>query len=213
LTLTQVAHYSKIMPAMIEFASYATNYLAETARIAQTIDAGAIVRMVEILQATRAAGKRLFILGVGGSAGNASHAVNDFRKIAKIEAYAPTDNVSELTAWTNDVGWHAVFIEWLKTSRLGAGDAVLVFSVGGGSATVSRNLVLAMEYAKEVDAKLLSVVSRNGGRARELSDVSVLVPVVSEERITPHAEGWQGVVWHCVVNALALSGSGAAKCP
>jgi D-sedoheptulose 7-phosphate isomerase len=188
---------------MPDLARYVADYLSETARIAQTIDHASIVRVAEILAATRAAGKRLFILGVGGSAGNASHAVNDFRKIARIEAYAPTDNVSELTAWTNDVGWHAVFLEWLKVSKLGRGDAILVFSVGGGSATVSRNLVLAMEYAKEVDAALISVVSRNGGRAKELSDACVLVPVVAEERITPHAEGWQGVVWHCIVNALA----------
>jgi D-sedoheptulose 7-phosphate isomerase len=184
--------------------AYVAAYLVETATIAKTIDQRAMVRATELLAEARSAGKRLFILGVGGSAGNASHAVNDFRKIAKLESYAPTDNVSELTAWTNDVGWHAVFVEWLKTSRLAAGDVVLVFSVGGGSATVSRNLVLAMEHAKEVGAKLVSVVSRNGGRAKELSDACILVPVVSDERITPHAEGWQGVVWHCLVNALAV---------
>jgi D-sedoheptulose 7-phosphate isomerase len=189
----------------VDLSSYVGDYLTETARIAASIDRGAIERMIGILAEARSAGKRLFILGVGGSAGNASHAVNDFRKIAKIEAYAPTDNVSELTAWTNDVGWHAVFVEWLKTSKLGPGDVVLVFSVGGGSATVSQNLVLAMEHAKAVGARLVSVVSRTGGRARELSDACVLVPVVSDERITPHAEGWQGVVWHCAVNALAAN--------
>ncbi len=187
----------------MDLAAYIAQYMAETARIAETLDRAAVRRAIELLDAARAAGKRLFILGVGGSAGNASHAVNDFRKIAKIEAYAPTDNVSELNAWTNDVGWHAVFIEWLKTSRLAEGDVVLVFSVGGGSPTVSPNLVLAMEHAKAVGAKLLSVVSRNGGRARELSDACVLVPVVSDDRITPHAEGWQAIVWHCIVNALA----------
>ena len=194
----------------MDLARHISDYLAETIAIAQSIDRGAIARAIEILDDARAAGKRLFILGVGGSAGNASHAVNDFRKIAKIEAYAPTDNVSELTAWTNDVGWHAVFIEWLKTSRLGPGDVVLVFSVGGGSPAVSRNLVLAMEHAIAVGAKLLSVVSRSGGQARELSHACVLVPVISNERITPHAEGWQAIVWHCIVNALAATAQAKA---
>src|SRR5262245_42372404 len=184
---------------------YVRQFLNETRQIAEQIDQSHIESAIAALSALRDRGGRLFILGVGGSAGNAGHAVNDFRKIAKIEAYAPTDNVSELTAWTNDVGWHAVFIEWLKTSKLGKGDVVLVFSVGGGSATVSQNLVMAMDHAKAVGAKLCSIVSRNGGRARELSDACVLVPVVADERITPHAEGWQGVVWHCVVNALAAN--------
>lgn len=185
--------------------AFVSSYMVETARIASTIDQGAIERAIGVILDARTAGRRLFILGVGGSAANASHAVNDFRKIAKIEAYAPTDNVAELTAWTNDVGWHAVFIEWLKTSRIGDGDVLLVFSVGGGSATVSQNLCLAMEHAKEVGARIVSVVSRTGGRARELSDACVLVPVVAEERITPHAEGWQAIVWHCIVNALAAA--------
>ncbi|HJV21885.1 MAG TPA: SIS domain-containing protein [Holophagaceae bacterium] len=178
-------------------------YLDETVQVARSLDQAAIARALSELKSLQQRGGRLFILGVGGSAGNASHAVNDFRKIAGIEAYAPTDNVSELTAWTNDVGWEVVFERWLKTSKLNDQDALLVFSVGGGSATTSRNLVLAMEHAKSVGARILSIVSRDGGRARELGDATVLVPVVSQDRITPHAEGWQGIVWHLLVNALA----------
>jgi len=139
---------------------------------------------------------------VGGSAGNASHAVNDFRKIAGIESYAPTDNVSELTAWTNDVGWDVVFSNWLATSRLGDQDMVLVLSVGGGSATTSLNMVRAMDFAKAKGAGILAIVSRDGGRAKQLADVAILVPVVALERITPHAEGWQAILWHLLVNAL-----------
>ena len=181
---------------------YIDSYLAETVQIAQVIDRGQIAALVEALRGVRSAGGRLFILGVGGSAGNASHATNDFRKIAGIETYAPSDNVSELTAWTNDNGFETIFINWLKTSRLRANDALLVFSVGGGSPTTSRNLVMAMELARQVGAKILSIVSRDGGAAKQMSDVCVLVPVVSKDRITPHAEGWQGVVWHLVVNAM-----------
>jgi D-sedoheptulose 7-phosphate isomerase len=185
--------------------TYIETYLQETMEIARSVDRGAIARAVGLLRHLRDQGGRLFILGVGGSAGNASHAVNDFRKIAGIESYAPTDNVSELTAWTNDLGWEVVFERWLQTSRLDAKDALLVFSVGGGSATTSRNLVLAMERAKAVGARILAVVSRDGGRARELSDVCILVPVVAQARITPHAEGWQGIVWHLLVNALVAA--------
>ena len=182
--------------------AYIRAYLEETVRIAESVDRGAIARALDLLSRLKASGGRLFILGVGGSAGNASHAVNDFRKIAGIEAYAPTDNVSELTAWTNDVGWEVVFERWLKTSKLNAKDCLLVFSVGGGSATTSRNLVLAMEHAKAVGASILSVVSRDGGKAKELGDATVLIPVVAQDRITPHAEGWQGVIWHLLVNGL-----------
>ena len=182
--------------------TYIDTYLSETIRIAETVDRGAIARALDLLGKLKASGGRLFILGVGGSAGNASHAVNDFRKIAGIEAYAPTDNVSELTAWTNDVGWEVVFERWLKTSKLKAEDCLLVFSVGGGSATTSLNLVNAMRHAKAVGAPILSVVSRDGGKAKELGDVTVLVPVVAPDRITPHAEGWQGVIWHLLVNGL-----------
>lgn len=182
--------------------SYIDSYLEETVRIAEAVDRNALRSALDLLSRLKVGGGRLFILGVGGSAGNASHAVNDFRKIAGIEAYAPTDNVSELTAWTNDVGWEVVFERWLKTSKLNAKDCLLVFSVGGGSATTSRNLVLAMEYAKTVGASILSVVSRDGGKAKELGDVTVLIPVVAPDRVTPHAEGWQGVVWHLLVNGL-----------
>ena len=185
-----------------EDSEFARTYLEETVRIARGVDREAVCRAIGLLRSLRESRGRLFVLGVGGSAGNASHAVNDFRKIAGIEAYAPTDNVSELTAWTNDVGWDVVFERWLRTSNLSARDAILVLSVGGGAATTSRNLVLAMEHAKEVGARVLAVVSRDGGRALEFGDAVVLVPVVSEERITPHAEGWQAVIWHLLVNAL-----------
>ncbi len=181
---------------------YVDNFLKETEEIVKTIDRDAIVRAVEILRKIRDQQGRLFILGVGGSGANASHAVNDFRKIAGMEAYAPTDNVSELTAWTNDSGWETVFEEWLKESKLKAGDGLLVFSVGGGTATTSLNLVRAMDLAKKVKANIVAVVSRDGGHAAKVADACVLIPVVSAERITPHCEGWQGVVWHMLVNAL-----------
>ena len=184
---------------------YIETYLGETRQVVDTIDRGAISDAIDVLKAARSGGGRLFILGVGGSAANSSHAVNDFRKIGGMEAYAPTDNVSELTAWTNDNGFEYVFVNWLKTSKLRKGDVLLVLSVGGGSAKVSRNLVLAMEHAKQAGARIVSIVSRNGGVARELSDACVLVPVIANERITPHAEGWQGVVWHLIVNAMGDS--------
>jgi len=184
---------------------YIETYLAETVTLAQRIDRAAIERAIELLQDLRSRAGRLFILGVGGSAANASHAVNDFRKIAGMEAYCPTDNAAELTAWTNDVGWEVVFEAWLKTSRLNAADALLVFSVGGGSDSTSQNLVRAMKLARHVGAKVVSVVSRDGGAAASLSDACILVPVVSQERITPHAEGWQGIIWHLLVNAVAVN--------
>ncbi|MFZ4814604.1 MAG: SIS domain-containing protein [Phototrophicaceae bacterium] len=187
---------------MADFSAYTQTFLQETIEIAQQIDPQSIVAATEILAHLRAEGGRLFILGNGGSAGNASHAVNDFRKITGIETYAPTDNVSELTAWINDVSFDAAFVEWLKVSRLSSRDALLVMSVGGGSATTSLNLVRAMEHAKAVGAKVISIVSRDGGKSKELSDACVLVPVVAKERITPHAESWQAVVWHLIVNAL-----------
>ena len=167
-----------------------------------TIDQTSIVRAAEVLRTIRDQAGRLFILGVGGSAANASHAVNDFRKILGMEAYAPTDNVSELTARVNDESWETVFESWLIGSRLSAQDGLLVFSVGGGSATASLNLVRAMDLAKERGAKIVSIVSRDGGRALQVSDACVLIPVVADARITPHAEGWQGVVWHLLVNAI-----------
>lgn len=182
--------------------SYIEQYLEETMTIVNTVSKEEIEKGIQILKTLREKEGRLFILGVGGSAANASHAVNDFRKIGGIETYAPTDNVSELTARTNDEGWDTTFTEYLKTSRLNEKDAVMVFSVGGGSATTSQNIVKAMELAKDRGAKLISIVSRNGGRAKELSDSCVLIPVVSDKRITPHAEGWQGVIWHLMVNAI-----------
>lgn len=182
--------------------SYIEQYLEETMTIVNTVSKEEIEKGIQILKTLREKEGRLFVLGVGGSAANASHAVNDFRKIGGIETYAPTDNVSELTARTNDEGWDTTFTEYLKTSRLNEKDAVMVFSVGGGSATTSQNIVKAMELAKDRGAKLISIVSRNGGRAKELSDSCVLIPVVSDKRITPHAEGWQGVIWHLMVNAI-----------
>jgi D-sedoheptulose 7-phosphate isomerase len=182
--------------------AYIRQYLKETAEIAASVDQAMIAKAAGILAGLKESGGRLFILGVGGSAANASHAVNDFRKIAGIEAYAPTDNVAELTAWTNDESWECVFVNWLRGSRLCSRDALLVFSVGGGSKTASLNLVRAMEYARETGTRILAVVSRDGGRARELADAAVLIPVVSPERITPHAEGWQGVIWHLLVNCI-----------
>jgi len=186
----------------MEISAYVSEYLQETKRIAETIDQVSIVKAAQVLGSIRDQGGRLFILGVGGSAANASHAVNDFRKILGMEAYAPTDNVSELTARVNDESWESVFESWLKGSKISANDGLLVFSVGGGSATASLNLVRAMDLAKEKGAKIVSIVSRDGGRALQVSDACVLVPVVADARITPHAEGWQGVIWHLLVNAI-----------
>lgn len=182
---------------------YIDIYLAETAEIVKFIDRKAIDKAIDILNDVRKNNGCLYILGVGGGAGNASHAVNDFRKIAGIKAYAPTDNVSELTAWVNDVSWEAVFENWLKVSQPEAEDCLLIFSVGGGSENTSKNLVKAMEYARKQGSRIISVVSRDGGHAGKVSDACILIPVVSGERITPHCEGWQAVVWHLMVNALA----------
>lgn len=180
---------------------YIESYLNDTVRIAQQIDITAIDAAAKLLHSVREAGGRLFILGVGGSAANASHAVNDFRKIAQIEAYAPTDNVGELTARTNDDGWESVFAAWLNRSNLSSRDAVMVLSVGGGNAekNVSANIVHALRYAKDRDAKILGIVSRDGGYTRTVADVCVLVPVVNPDTVTPHAESWQAVVWHALV--------------
>lgn len=181
---------------------YVHQYLRETSQIAGALDQAMVVRMIRMLRELKERFGRLFILGVGGSAANASHAVNDFRKIAGIEAYAPTDNVSELTAWTNDEGWEGVFVNWLRGSRIAAGDALFILSVGGGSEKASLNLVRAMEHARKVGAPILSIVSRDGGKAKELSDAALLIPVILDERITPHAEGWQAVVCHLLVNCI-----------
>jgi len=182
--------------------SFSRQYLAEAQQILAQIDVDAIDRIVKLLVETRAGGGRLFILGVGGSAANASHAVNDFRKIAGIEAYAPTDNVSELTARTNDEGWSSVFDSWLKVSRLKTGDAVLVFSVGGGNleTRVSPNLVTALQYAKSVGAKIAGVVGRDGGFTAKAADACVVIPTVNAAHVTPHSEAFQAVVWHLIVS-------------
>ena len=183
---------------------YIDQYMAETQKIVETVPRGEIAKAVDILKKVRDDSGRLFILGVGGSAANASHAVNDFRKIGGIETYAPTDNVSELTARTNDEGWETTFTEWLKTSHLDDKDAVMVFSVGGGSEHTSLNIVNALKLAGERGAKIVSIVSRTGGYSKQVSDACVLIPVVADERITPHAEGWQGIVWHLMVNAMKV---------
>jgi D-sedoheptulose 7-phosphate isomerase len=185
---------------------FAEKFLAEAALIVERLDRGRIEDAARMLGELRASGGRLFILGVGGSAANASHAVNDFRKIAGIEAYAPTDNVSELTARTNDEGWPTVFDRWLQTSRLKANDAILVFSVGGGDLekNVSPNLVAALKLAKSVGARIIGVVGRDGGYTAKVADVCVLIPVVNPEHITPHSEAFQAVVWHLLVSHPAV---------
>lgn len=182
--------------------NYVKNYINEVVEICNKIDTSSIAHMIEILKETRSNGGRLFILGIGGSAGNASHAVNDFRKIAKLETYTPADNFSEFSARVNDEGWDTSYSEWLKVSKLSDKDCIMILSVGGGSETTSKNLVESMKLAKIVGSKILSIVSRDGGHAKTASDCCVLIPVVNEERITPHAEEWQGVVWHLVVNCL-----------
>lgn len=180
---------------------YTKAYIDEAIRILNMIDANAIDRMVDHVADIRANGGRLFFLGVGGGAGNCAHAVNDFRKIAGVESYAPTDNVSELTARINDDGWDSSFAEWLKGSRIGPKDGVFVFSVGGGNAEkkVSMNIVRALETARSVGAKILGVVGRDGGSTAEMADACVVVPVVNPNTITPHTEAFQGVVWHMIV--------------
>jgi D-sedoheptulose 7-phosphate isomerase len=181
--------------------SFVRQYLAEATQIIQQLDTQAIDRVVALLAATRARGGRLFILGVGGSAANASHAVNDFRKIVGMEAYAPTDNVAELTARTNDDGWASVFAGWLQTSRLRAEDLVCVFSVGGGNVekNVSPNLVAALQYARQVGTPIIGVVGRDGGYTAQVADACILVPTVNDNHVTPHTEAFQAVVWHLLV--------------
>ena len=182
--------------------SYSVTHLKEAAQIVASLDTAAIERVAELLESCRARGGRLFFLGVGGSAGNCSHAVNDFRKLAGFEAYAPTDNVSELTARTNDEGWETIFAAWLQGSRLRAGDTVFVLSVGGGSLekNISPNLVKAVQYAKQVGATIVGIVGRDGGYTATVADACVIVPTVNPETITPHAEAFQAVVWHLLVS-------------
>ena len=181
---------------------FARAYLAETIAVAGKLDIAAIEHAVAIIDDVRTKGGRLFFLGVGGSAANCSHAVNDFRKIVGVESYAPTDNVSELTARTNDEGWPTVFVEWLKVSHLNQNDGLFVFSVGGGNLekNVSPNLVSALQYGREVGARILGIVSRDGGYTKIVADACILIPVVNAETTTPHAEAFQAVVWHLLVS-------------
>jgi D-sedoheptulose 7-phosphate isomerase len=185
---------------------HAQTYFQEVSKLAQMIDLQAVERLAVELAALRERGGRLFLLGVGGSAGNCGHAVNDFRKLCGIEAYAPTDNVSELTARTNDEGWDTVFSAWLRTSRANEKDAVLVFSVGGGNLekNVSPNIVAGLKEAKLRGLKVFGVVGRDGGYTKQVGDCVVLVPTVDPSRVTPHTEAFQAVVWHCLVSHPAL---------
>lgn len=189
--------------------SFTEQFLAEGVELMKKLDPAVIEKTAEGLAAVRAGGGRLFILGVGGSAGHASHAVNDFRKICGFEAYCPTDNVSELTARTNDEGWDTTFSEWLKGSRLRKGDGLLIFSVGGGNRekNVSVNLVRALELAKQVGASIYGIVGRDGGYTAQVADACVIVPTVNPERITPHTEGFAAVVWHLLVSHPSLAQS------
>ena len=185
---------------------HAKTYFQEVVKVAQQIDLEEIEKLATELVKVRESGGRLFVIGVGGSAGNCGHAVNDFRKLCGIEAYAPTDNVSELTARTNDEGWETVFAAWLRTSRGGAKDAVFVFSVGGGNLekNVSPNIVAALKEAKTRGMKVFGVVGRDGGYTKKVGDCVVVVPTVEPSRVTPHAEAFQAVVWHCLVSHPAL---------
>jgi D-sedoheptulose 7-phosphate isomerase len=182
--------------------SYAERYLLEAAEIIRKLDRDAIEKVAALLAEIRARGGRLFFLGVGGSAGNCSHAVNDFRKIAGIECYAPTDNVSELTARTNDAGWESVFVEWLRVSRLSDRDGLVVLSVGGGSTerNISANLVAAIQLARQVGATVVGIVGRDGGYTARAAHACIIVPTVNAETITPHTEAFQAVIWHLLVS-------------
>jgi D-sedoheptulose 7-phosphate isomerase len=182
--------------------TYTRQHLEEAKRVIDAIDADAVEAVADILHDVRERGGRVFFLGVGGSAGNCSHAVNDFRKICGFEAYAPTDNVSELTARTNDEGWATVFAEWLKVSRLRREDCVFVFSVGGGNLekNVSPNLVLALQLARQVEASIVGVVGRDGGFTKQVAHACVVIPTVNDSTITPHAEAFQAVIWHLLVS-------------
>lgn len=182
--------------------NFIEKYLKEVIKISETIDKNSLELLAKKILKLKKSNGRLFIIGVGGSAANASHAVNDFRKILGIETYSPLDNVSELTARINDDGWDTSLVNWLKVSKINNNDALLVFSVGGGSETTSRNLVEAMDFCKLKNAQVLSIVSRDGGKAKILSDVCVLIPVQDAKTITPHAEEWQAVVWHMIVSCV-----------
>jgi D-sedoheptulose 7-phosphate isomerase len=182
--------------------THVSSYFEQVGEIARRLDQERVEALAKSLAELRQRGGRLFLLGVGGSAANCAHAVNDFRKLCGIETYAPTDNVSELTARTNDEGWETVFTGWLETSRVSANDAVLVFSVGGGSVerNVSMNIVQALKLAKKVGAAIYGVVGRDGGYTRQVGDVVVTIPTIDEKLVTPHTEAFQAVVWHCLVS-------------
>ncbi len=196
-----MAAFSPAGPAM-----HVQTYFQEVVKVAQQIDLAAIEKLATELKALREREGRLFFLGVGGSAGNCGHAVNDFRKLCGIEAYAPTDNVSELTARTNDEGWDTVFAAWLRTSRANSKDAVFVFSVGGGNLekNVSPNIVAGLKEAKQRGLRIFGVVGRDGGYTKQVGDCVIVVPTVDASRVTPHAEAFQAVVWHCLVSHPAL---------
>lgn len=203
--------------------SYSTQYLAEAAIVLSLLDVATIDKMVNLVCTVRDRGGRIFFLGVGGSASNSSHAVNDFRKIAGIECYAPTDNVAELTARVNDVGWQSVFSDWLRASRLNDNDMVFVLSVGGGDLerNISPNLVLALQYAREVGATICGIAGRDGGYTARVADACVVVPPINPETVTPHTESFQAVIWHLLVShpcvraapthSAALRGAGPMK--
>jgi D-sedoheptulose 7-phosphate isomerase len=182
--------------------SFSLQHLEESINITRQLDVKKIDEIIDVLIELKSSGGRLFILGVGGSAANAGHAVNDFRKLAGIEAYAPTDNVSELTARTNDEGWSTVFSSWLKVSRLSSADCIFILSVGGGNKikNVSTNLIEAVDYAKEVGAKIVGIVGRDGGYTAENTPNCVVIPTVNSDSITPHSESFQTVIWHLMVS-------------
>ena len=184
------------------YQDYINSYFSEMKEIIEKIDKEAIHKIIEILEEVRSNKGRLFILGVGGGAGHASHAVNDFRKLAGIEAYTPVDNVSELTARVNEEGWESVFVRWLEISSLRAKDAVMVFSVGGGhqEKNISMNIVDALNFSKKAGAKIIGIVGRDGGYTKKMADACILVPVVNPETITPHTESFQAVIWHLIVS-------------
>ena len=181
---------------------YITLYMKETSKIAESLDVDAMNELISLVNIAKEARGRIFFAGIGGSAANASHAVNDFRKIAGVESHSLTENIAELTARINDDGWESSLVETLKVFNPSDKDLLFVLSVGGGSQTTSLNLVKTMEFAKSCNMKICSIVSRNGGEAKKMSDVCVLVPVLSNDRITPHAEGFQAVIWHCIVNGV-----------
>ena len=182
--------------------TYSENHLKETIEIIKLIDASIIEAIVDLLYEIREEGGRIFFLGVGGSAGNASHAVNDFRKIVGIESYAPTDNVSELTARTNDDGWSSIFSEWLKVSKLSKRDLIFIFSVGGGNLekNISPNLVKALQYAGNIGSKIVGIVGRDGGYTKKVANTCLVIPTINDKNITPHTEAFQAVIWHLLVS-------------